>query len=235
MKYLLAVYKFLGNVIVKFIIIFGLFGIPLASLMFKFKYPEVPNGWLFIGFMCLLVVERVWETFYSAKEHQKHKLHGDWTLPLVSIAYLMMLVGIILEYFVLQGEINILITLLGVFIFTLSFLLRISCMRTLKDQWSVHAVGAKKVKSVFLINTGPYKYLRHPIYLGVILEVLSIPLIWNAYFTVLFIAVVNVPLQVMRAYFEEKATIRKLGEDYILYKKTVPAFIPFSLLNFWKK
>lgn len=235
MKYLHVAYKFLGNVIVRCIIIFGLFGIPLISFIFKFKYPAVPNGWIFVGFMCFLVVERVWETFYTAKEHQKHKLHGDWTLPLVSIAYIMMLIGIVLEFFMAQRTISGLVALLGVFMFALSFLLRMLSMRTLKDQWSVHAVGAKKVKNVSLIKTGPYKYVRHPIYVGVILEVLSIPLIWNAYFVLVFTLAVNVPLQIMRAYFEEKATVRKLGNDYILYKNVVPAFIPFKLLKFGKK
>jgi len=235
MKYLYVVYKFLGKIIVRCIIIFGLFGVPLISLIFKFKYPIVPNGWFFVSFMCLLVIERVWETFYTAKEHQKHKLHGDWTLPLVSIVYIMMLIGIILEFFIIQREISNLIASLGVFMFVLSFLLRIVSMRTLKDQWSVHAVGAKKVKNVFLIKTGPYKYVRHPIYVGVILEVLSIPLMWNAYYVLIFTIMVNVPLQIMRAYFEERATIRKLGKDYILYKNIVPAFIPFKFLNFEKK
>ncbi|MBN1869995.1 MAG: isoprenylcysteine carboxylmethyltransferase family protein [Candidatus Omnitrophica bacterium] len=176
------------------------------------------------------MVERVWETFYSSGDQKKHKLHGDWTLPLVSIAYILMLLGMIWEFFVINRGINIFVMLIGIFIYGMSFLLRISGMLTLREQWSVHAVGAKKVKNVFLVKSGPYKYLRHPIYLGVILEVLGLPLIWNAYFVFIFTCTVSVPLQLMRAYFEEKATVRKLGKEYIDYKKTVPALIPFRLL-----
>lgn len=231
MKDLRFLYKFLGDILIKYIITIGLFVVPLTSLAFKFKYPAVPNGWLLFLFMCFLAIERTWETFYSSGDSKKHKLHGDWTLPLVSIAYLIMVFGVIWEFFTKQRATNFAVVLLGFCIFVLSLLLRFYGMRTLKEQWSVHAVGAKKVKNVFLVRSGPYRYIRHPIYLGVILEVLSIPLIWNAYFTFIFACAVSVPLQIMRAYFEERSTIRKLGQDYILYKKTVSAFLPFKLLK----
>ena len=235
MSYFYAVYKLLGKIVVKAIIVAGLFGVPLLAFVFKLYYPEVLHGWIFVFFVFCLAIERTWETFYTAKEQQKYKLHGDWTLPLVSIAYIIMVVGIILEFFIFQREINVLVLLLGVFALILSFILRVCSMRTLKNQWSVHAVGAKKVKEVFLVRTGPYKHIRHPIYLGVILEVLSIPLIWNAYFSCIFVCMINIPLQVMRAYFEEKATIRKLGKDYITYKNSVPAFFPINIFKFGKK
>ena len=225
------IYKFLGNNLIKSIIIIALIVIPVVALIFKLNYSDVSNGWLFFVFICFLVMERIWETFYSTGDTKKHKLHGDWTLPLVSIAYVIMVFGIIWEFFVIQREVNFSVVLLGLCMFVLSFLLRFYSMMTLKEQWSVHAVGVKKVKNVFLVQTGPYKCIRHPIYLGVILEVLSIPLIWNTYFVFIFTCTVSVPLQIMRAYIEEKSTIRKLGQDYILYKSVVPAFLPFKFLK----
>jgi methyltransferase len=149
--------------------------------------------------------------------------------------YIVMVFGVILEFFLVEITFNILVSVMGIILFISAFILRIYSMRTLKDQWSVHAVGAKKVKRVFFINTGPYKYIRHPIYLGVILEVISIPLIWNTYLVCLFVCIINVPLQIIRAYFEEKATIRKLGADYISYKNSVPAFIPLRIVNIAKR
>lgn len=207
----------------------GIFLVPITTIAMKLKFPNVPYSTLFLIFVILLVAERAWETFFSAKEHKHHKLHGDWTLPIVSIAYLVMLFGTIWEFFIIQRQQNTLISITGILIFLFSLFLRILCIKTLKDQWSVHAVGAKKIKAPSLVNTGPYRYVRHPIYLGVILEVLSIPLIWNAYFYFLFALIVNVPLQILRAYFEENSTIRKLGNEYIKYKNSVPAFFPFKL------
>lgn len=230
MKFLNKLFKIFGNTLIKIIIVFALIAIPAITLAYKLHYPRVFYGWEFFIFICLLAIERTWETFYSSQERRRHKLYGEWTLPLVSIAYIMLVLGVILEFFLLPREINILTTFCALCVFILSFFFRLWGMRSLKDQWSVHAIGAKKVKEVFLIKSGPYKYIRHPIYIGVALEVLSIPLIWNTYFMFIFACLVNIPLQIMRGYFEEKTSIKKLGEEYRRYKKDVPAFLPLKLL-----
>lgn len=223
-------FKNLGDVVIKCIIIFGSF-IPIITLIYKLYNPNVLYGWWLFGFICLLAIERIWETFYSAKERRPHKLHGDWTLPLVSIAYIILVLGIVLEFFLIPRTINYLIASVGLFLFVLSFLLRIWGIRTLKKQWSVHAVGAQKVKEVFLVTAGPYKYVRHPVYVGIMVEVLSLPLIWNTYCAFIFALFVNVPLQIVRAHFEEKSSIRKLGEDYSHYRRNTPAFLPLKILT----
>ena len=230
-----ATYKFLGNIIIPSIIGIGLVGIPTVCLIFKFRYPDSPYGWIFVVFICFIVIERVWETFYSTGENKRYKLQGDWTLPLVSIAYELMLFGIIFEHFLIKKQLNLWITAFALLIYGLSCIFRVWGMMTLKEQWAVHAVGAQKVKDAFLVQAGPYKYVRHPIYFGVILEVISIPLIWNAYFVVVFTIVINVPLQIVRAYFEEKASIRKLGREYISYRNSVPALFPVNFRNTNKK
>lgn len=228
MNYSKKIYKYLGEITIRLILVAGLLGVPLTCLIFKLNYPNIAHGWLLLLFLSLLMLERAWETFYSTDENKKHKLHGDWTLPLVSIAYLLMLFGIIGEYFLLRKNLNLVITSLALIIFLSSFLIRMWGVATLKEQWAVHAVGARKIKRAFLVTSGPYKYIRHPIYLGVILEVISIPLIWNAYFVLIFVFLANIPLQILRAYYEEAATIRKLGQDYVLYKKNVSALFPFK-------
>ena len=223
-------FKSLGKIIIKIIIILALFLGPIVALVFKLHYPNFTNSGLLL-FIFLLAIERTWETFYSSRERRGHKLYGDWTLPLVSIAYIILALIVICEFFLKEIRIDYRISFVGFFIFISAFILRIWGMRTLKEQWTVHAIGAQKVKNVFLIKSGPYKYIRHPIYLGVILEVLSIPLIWNTYFAFIFAVTINVPLQVIRAYFEEKTSIKKLGKEFISYKKEVPAFLPIKFFR----
>lgn len=235
MKFIQVLSNILGNILVRCIIILGLFIAPAITLAFKLHYPQVLYGWIILAFVCILAIERIWETFYSSRERRRYKLYGDWTLPIVSIAYIILVLVIVGEFFILQRKINIVISSLAIFIFIISFFLRLWGMRTLKDQWTVHAVGARKIKDVSLIREGPYRYIRHPIYLGVILEVLSMSLIWNTYFAFLFACLINVPLQLIRAYFEEKASIRKLGESYTMYKKEIPAFLPLKFLTAMKK
>lgn len=229
MKIFDGLYKFLGKYLINIIILIGALFVPLVIVFFNAHYPDVHHKALFFVFVIFLVIERTWETFFSSKERKGHKLYGDWTLPVVSISYILLVLGTIWEFFVINRSLNMLITTLGVALFLFSFLLRLYGMYTLKEQWSIHAIGAQKVKSVFLVCAGPYKYIRHPIYLGVMIEVLSVPLIWNAYIMCIFTCLVNIPLQVLRAYFEERTTVRKLGEEYIKYKNSVPAFLPFKI------
>ena len=173
-----------------------------------------------------MATERLWETFYSTKERRRYKIYGDWTLPLVSILYIILGFIKITEFFYLRREINILILLFSTILFCYAFTLRWLGRKALGNQWAVHAVGAQKIKKVRLLRIGPYKYIRHPIYVGVILEIISFSLIFSTYYSFIFCLVFNVPMQIIRSFMEEKTSIRKFGEAYLKYKQEIPAFIP---------
>ncbi len=77
-----------------------------------------------------------------------------------------------------------------------------------------------------LVVRGVYRYVRNPMISGVVLIVLgeaafvgSLPLLyWSAFF---FIAnAIYMPLS------EEPGLARRFGDDYLLYKKNVPRWIP---------
>jgi methyltransferase len=55
--------------------------------------------------------------------------------------------------------------------------LRVWCIRTLGRQWNVRAVVPQDLVPV---ATGPYRYVRHPNYVAVILEFLALPLVGGA-------------------------------------------------------
>ncbi|MFA5118146.1 MAG: isoprenylcysteine carboxylmethyltransferase family protein [Candidatus Omnitrophota bacterium] len=229
MKILNNLYKYLGDVLIKTFILFAVLIIPLTAVALKFKYDSVAYGWFMVAFIFILSIERTWETFYSFQEKRKHKLYGDWTLAVVSVAYILLIFTTLFEFFVFPVTLNITLSLYGLFLFIAGFLLRLSGIKTLNHQWTVHAVGASKIKDIYIVKSGPYKYMRHPIYLGVILEVLSIPLIWNAYLAFFIALALNVPLQIIRAYLEEKTSLRRFGADFTRYLKETPAFFPYRI------
>jgi len=213
------------------LIVIILISIPSLIIFLDVSYPNVKGRYIFTMFAFSVMTERIWETFYSTKEKKRHKIERDWTLPAAAICYYIMSIIMILEFFIINRRINPIVTLSGICIFVLAFLLRLWGIRTLGKQWAVHVIGPSKLgkTEMSLIKEGPYKYIRHPIYTGVILEVVSLPLIPNSYYAFLFALLVNAPMQLIRTYYEERTSIIKLGERYIKYRKEVPAFLPFKI------
>ena len=68
--------------------------------------------------------------------------------------------------------------------------------------------------------------MRHPAYAAITLEVLSIPLAVNAWWTLLFTAATYVPLLWVRLRQEERALVEKFGDAYRAYQREVGAVLP---------
>lgn len=77
-----------------------------------------------------------------------------------------------------------------------------------------------------LIITGPYKYCRNPMTLGLIIYCLGI-VIWQGSFSTLFLVVLFSVLSVVYAKLvEEKELEARFGEEYRTYKKNTPFIFP---------
>ena len=98
--------------------------------------------------------------------------------------------------------------------------------------WGILIIGIgnfniqSEVKSDSLITTGPYKWIRNPMYMAVIL--VYVPIViqnfsWiNALvFIVLFIAIL------LKIYFEEQFLEERFGNNYLEYKRKTKSLLPF--------
>ena len=206
-------------------------GVPLSALILFLASNHSVEKILFLIFWLFHSFERVWETFYTSKERKAFDFHGDWTLGAVTMAYLFLCFLCIFEFFLVPRSFNYGVAILGMALYLGAFRLRWWGMKSLGKQWAIHAVGAQKIKKVRLIRVGAFKYMRHPIYLGIILELLSLPLIANAYFVLFIACFINIPLQLIRLLEEEKSSVRRLGESYREYKREVDMLIPFKYFN----
>jgi methyltransferase len=61
------------------------------------------------------------------------------------------------------------------------------------------------VPNDLVVLKGPYQYMRHPNYVVVAVEILFIPLLYQAYFTALLFSVLNIVMMTIRIPAEEKA------------------------------
>ena len=216
--------------LIQVLALFGAVGVPaLSGLLFILSEKNLQQI-CFLVFIVAHSVERVWETFYTSKERHPFELHGDWTLIATTIAYIFLCLLSSTECFLFKANYSLTFILIGLALYCLSFFLRWWGMKSLGSQWAVHAVGAQKVSKVSVIKVGPYKYIRHPIYLAIFLEVLSIPLMANAFWGFLFASLLYIPLQYTRLLEEEKNNVRKMGEPYLAYMKETNSLLPLKRL-----
>lgn len=76
-------------------------------------------------------------------------------------------------------------------IFILCQICRIWVLTSLRSYWNTKIMVLPGAEVVI---KGPYRYLRHPNYLIVALEILALPLIFQAYFTAVVFSVLNASL-----------------------------------------
>lgn len=89
--------------------------------------------------------------------------------------------------------------------------------------WIIAMVNLGKSLAVMpgadrLVIRGVYKYLRHPIYIGIIFTILGLTVASGSVFGLTFLIVIVIPLNIARAHFEEKALLKKFGKEYEVYK-----------------
>jgi protein-S-isoprenylcysteine O-methyltransferase Ste14 len=128
------------------------------------------------------------------------------------------------EFFLKGGTINPWISAAGLALFAVAMWVRLVAMRTLGRFWSLHVELREGHQ---LIREGIYSYIRHPVYAAIVLEFLGMNLVANAYWTLLATFVLYFPLLALRLVQEEQALVEKLGEDYLRYRREVPALWPF--------
>ena len=80
-----------------------------------------------------------------------------------------------------------------------------------------------------LVTTGPYRLVRHPIYLGLALLAMGEALAFNSWPAVLIVLSGIVPTFAWRARAEEELLSRTFDERYALYRKQTKMIIPHLL------
>jgi protein-S-isoprenylcysteine O-methyltransferase Ste14 len=84
-------------------------------------------------------------------------------------------------------------------------------------RWQLGSSFSVKAKAVRLVTTGLYSRIRNPIYLFGGLFTLGVSLLFSVWGP-LVVALVIVPLQIVRARREERVLAGAFGEEYARYK-----------------
>jgi methyltransferase len=99
--------------------------------------------------------------------------------------------------------------------------IRFYTMEKLKYFWTIKIF---RMKHQLVISDGLYKHFRHPNYLVVILEFIFLPLLFKAYFTMIFFSIINIFVLKKRITLEEEVLMSQsnYGEMFLGVKRFFP-------------
>jgi protein-S-isoprenylcysteine O-methyltransferase Ste14 len=152
-----------------------------------------------------------------------------WTLRLFMAAGTLMLIGSTAEFFVRRLSANWVLISAGWLCALASFGVRRRAIAALGKFWSLHVEIRENHQ---FVCSGPFRWVRHPTYFSMILELLSIALILGVLVTPLAVSLVFIPALALRVRLEESALIAKFGDAYRDYQRSTPALIPYKLIRF---
>ncbi len=127
-------------------------------------------------------------------------------------------------WFTLEGALGVWLRRSGMVSYPLGLMLRYVSTFYL-GQYFTRDVAINETQE--LISNGPYKVLRHPLYLGLFLLAVSVPLFFaNGLILILSMLYMGALLN-HRMRLEEANMERIMGERYVTWKKRRYRFIPF--------
>jgi protein-S-isoprenylcysteine O-methyltransferase Ste14 len=111
---------------------------------------------------------------------------------------------------------------LGFALFVLGMMLFTLAVATLKEAF----LGNIEPVTETLVTTGPYKYVRHPVYLGMVISVLGLALGMKSLWGLICVIVIFVPLGIYRAKLEEMALVEAFGDQWDDYVRQTYFMFP---------
>lgn len=178
--------------------------------------------WFAVAFLAAVGLQRLLETF-KRRGTVPGRQQMKWSFYAFIVLHTLIMAGALVEFLFLRQRLVWPATALGLALYAASLAVRNVAIRTLGRFWSLQVEIRTEHQ---LVREGIYNYVRHPAYLAIILEVLSIPLTVNAWMTMVFAAVTYVPLLWYRLRVEERALVEKFGNAYRAYQREVGALLP---------
>lgn len=159
--------------------------------------------WLLIA---ILIAQRAAEMAVARQNEQKVKKQGaiefgESHYPYIIIMHILFFLSLIAEVLLMNKQPS------SWWIGIAAAILIVQAVR----YWALCSLGAYwntkilVVPGAELVKKGPYKWMKHPNYTVCILEILLIPLLYQAYVTMCLFSIVNAVLLTVRIRTEDKA------------------------------
>jgi methyltransferase len=189
----------------------------------------VVSLWLYTGFILLLAAERLFELGLSRRNARLAFARGGREYGLghyraMVVLHSGFLVACLAEPWLIGRAFPGAVGWLALAGALLARGMRYWTMASLGEHWNARVIV---VPGAVPVTTGPYRFLRHPNYAAVVLELLCVPMIHGAVWTALFFSAANAVLLGVRIRVEEGA----LGRDWQQAFAGKPRFVPGGRLG----
>jgi methyltransferase len=161
--------------------------------------------------IALVAVERVIELVVSTRHSRWSLAHGgietgQGHYPFMVVLHTGLLIGCVVEVVVADRPFIAWLGIPMLLLVIAAQALRWWCIATLGRQWTTRVIV---VPGLSRVHRGPYRFLRHPNYVAVVVEGFALPLVHSAWVTALTFTVLNAFL--LRARLRaENAALRSL-------------------------
>ncbi|WP_307439712.1 isoprenylcysteine carboxyl methyltransferase family protein [Bacillus sp. V2I10] len=180
---------------------------------------------MFYLFLIIIIVQRVSELLIARRNEAHMKSMGGEEhcrdhYPLIVAVHLLFLLSFTLEVIVLNKEVSPLwMIILPIILITQ--VIRYWAVFSLGTFWNTKIII---VPDLEVVAKGPYRFMRHPNYLVVAVEILFLPIFFQAYATAILFTVLNAAILTIRIPAEEKALMQHTDykKSFINKKRFIP-------------
>lgn len=193
-----------------------------------------PTDILFLSLVTLTILQRVLELRRSRLNQTALGATGfarvDSPASYVTMVsvHALWFVAMLAEHTVRPQTLPMSVIAIALTVFLCAQLLRLAVMRALGSQWNTQIMAPTgSCNDPRVVTSGPYRYIRHPNYLAVILEFISLPLIGGAVYTALVVSAANGLVLRHRIRAEEEYLFSRPGYSQAFSK--LPRLLPHFL------
>ena len=181
---------------------------------------------LFLVLLVAVAAMRIFELRISKKHQREITSRGgekakDPVFPCMAMFHILVLIGAAAEVVFLHRPFIPALAFPMLALFVFANIVRWWVIRTLGEHWNVQVMDSTKLG---VITTGPFRYVRHPNYAAVFVEMIALPLIHTAWITALAGAVAHAIVLTFRLSAEERVLFA--DSQYAAAMRSKPRFLP---------
>jgi methyltransferase len=164
--------------------------------------------------IAVIALQRLWELGISNRHLRALRSRGAYEVgeahyPWMVALHAAFLVSCVAEVWLLRRPWRPEIAAVALAVLVVALVLRWWVLSTLGDRWTTRVMVLPDEQ---LITEGPYRWLRHPNYLAVVLEIVAIPMLHSAWLTAVVFSIGNLLVLRARIGVEDRA-LDRAAED----------------------